>query len=309
VSVERTRIPIDSINLNPRSTHLNNITESVLVESRSARTSQLSNLSNERALETLNKAKALVMALWQGTGIATNKQLAEYYEVGIDAVESVLRRNREELEQDGVQILKGADLRSVSVNVTETSHAKRLTAWTARGTLRLGMLLQDSPVARKVRSVILDIVEEASPSPKQPDNPFDLLGSAITDAVAKLVQAELAKHQSPTEPVDIDRPRTELPPSIVKLIDKREKTKQAYVALIEIRDQWCKSRKFSTQLIADCSFLVAAKNGEIPEVKSLLPFLKWGSFSGISRATLCRARKRIKDGETFRKDPWAERDR
>jgi hypothetical protein len=52
VSVERTRIPIDSINLNPRSTHLNNITESVLVESRSARTSQLSNLSNERARES-----------------------------------------------------------------------------------------------------------------------------------------------------------------------------------------------------------------------------------------------------------------
>jgi hypothetical protein len=82
-----------------------------------------------------------------------------------------------------------------------------------------------------------------------------------------------------------------------------------YVALIEIRDEWCKPKKFQNQLFADCAFLVAAKNGEIPDVKPLLPFLKWGSFSGISRATLCRARKRIKDGETFRKDPWAERDR
>jgi hypothetical protein len=39
------------------------ITELVLIESRSARNSQISDVSDERALETLNKAKALVMAL------------------------------------------------------------------------------------------------------------------------------------------------------------------------------------------------------------------------------------------------------
>ncbi len=309
MSAFNTRIPIGGINLNPRSTHLNNITESVLVESRSARTSQLSNLSNERALETLNKAKALVMAVWQSTEVATTTQLAEFYEVDIDALKSVLRRNKEEFEQDGVKVLERNDLKFDSVKLTLFSRTNRLTIWTPRAALRLGMCLQDSPVARKVQSVILDIVEEASPSPKQLDNPFDLLGSAITDAVAKLVQAELAKHQPPTEPVDIDRPRAELPHLIVKLIDKREKTKQAYVALIGIRDRWCKSRQFQNQLFADCAFLVAAKNGEIPEVQPLLPFVKWGSHDGLSRATLARARKRIKEGETFRKDPWAERDR
>jgi hypothetical protein len=75
-------------------------------------------------------------------------------------------------------------------------------------------------------------VKSTATAPKQSDNPFDLLGDAIADAVAKLVQAELAKHQPPAESVDIDRPRAELPPSIVKLIGKREKTKQAYVAPI-----------------------------------------------------------------------------
>ncbi|MCY7321952.1 MAG: hypothetical protein LH660_09180 [Phormidesmis sp. CAN_BIN36] len=145
--------------------------------------------------------------------------------------------------------------------------------------------------------------------PQQPKaNPFDGLGDAITAAVAELVRIELAKQvQSPSP--DLDRPRAELPPSIVKLIDKREKTKQAYVALIEILDQWCKPKKFPNQLFADCAFLVAAKNGEISGVNPLLPFLKWGNSSGLSRATLCRARKKIKDGETLQKDPWAERDR
>ncbi len=300
---------------------MNGITESVLVESRSARTSHLANLSDERALETLNKAKALVMAVWQNTGIATSAQLAEYFEVPNDTVKKAYQRNREELDLDGVKTLKGQVLKdyfkSISgtrmveggdtMSPTGTRINSSLLIWTPRAALRLGMLLPDSPVARKVRSVILDIVEEASPNPKQLDNPFDLLGSAITDAVANLVQLELAKRQSP--PPDIDRPRAELPPSIVKLIDKREKTKQAYAALIEIRDNWCKSRKFDTQLIADCAFIVAAKNGEVPEVQPLPPFVKWGSHDGFSRATLARARKRIKEGETFRKDPWAERDR
>lgn len=302
---------------------MNNITESVLVESRSARTSQLSNLSDERALETLNKAKALIMALWQNTGIATSSQLAEYFEVPNDTVKKAYQRNRDELDLDGVKTLTGQVLKDYFKSISETRMVdggdivsptgtrinSSLLIWTPRAALRLGMLLQDSPVARKVRSVILDVVEEANPSAKQPDNPFDLLGSAITDAVAKLVRAEVAKHQAPPEPIDVDRHRSELPPSIVKLIDKREKTKQAYVALIEIRDNWCKSRKFSTQLIADCSFCVAAKNEEIPEIQPLLPFLKWGVFSGISRATLARARKRIKDDDAFRKDPWATRDR
>ncbi len=288
---------------------MNTITELVLVESRSARTSHLANLSDERALETLNKAKALVMALWQGTGIATNKQLAEYFEISEEAVQQVYHRHKEECTQNGVKVLKGKGLKDVVDKLSTTeSRIPSLTVWTQRSTLGLGMLLQDSPGARKVRFVILDIVEEAFPKPPQ-TNPFDLLGEAITDAVAKLVQSELAKHQPPEPPVDIDRPRAELPPSIVKLIDKREKTKQAYVALIEIRDNWCKSRKFDAQLSADCAFLVAAKNDEIPEVKPLLPFLKWGSCNGLSRSTLCRARKRIKDGETFRRDPWAERDR
>lgn len=290
---------------------MNNITESVLIESRSARTSHLSNLSDDRALETLNKAKALVMAVWQDSGIATSSQLAEYYEISEETVQKAYQRNREEFAENGVKVFRNKDLKLVvdKLSTTGTRIRSSLVIWTPRAALGLGMLLQDSLVARKVRSVILDVVEEANPSAKQPDNPFDLLGSAITDAVAKLVQAEIAKHQAPPEPIDVDRHRSELPPSIVKLIDKREKTKQAYVALIEIRDNWCKSRKFSTQLIADCSFCVAARNEEIPEIQPLLPFLKWGVFSGISRATLARARKRIKDDDAFRKDPWAARNR
>jgi hypothetical protein len=68
---------------------MNRITELALIESRSIRDSHVSHISHKRAIEILNKAKALVMAVWQRTGIATNKQLAEYFEVSEEAIQQV----------------------------------------------------------------------------------------------------------------------------------------------------------------------------------------------------------------------------
>ena len=124
------------------------ITELVLVESRSARNSQISDVSDERALETLNKAKALVMALWNSKEIATSVQLAQYFDVSEDVVRDNVRRNKEEFESDGLKVLRGNDLKLVSECFSLTSDTKRLTVWTPRAALRLGMLLRDSPVAR-----------------------------------------------------------------------------------------------------------------------------------------------------------------
>lgn len=142
----------------------NNNTELVLIESRSARTSAIANYSDERAIEILNKAKALIMASWQGTGVATNKQLAEYFEISEDVVRDNLRRNKEELDLDGVKTLKGKALRHVCESISQShSRIPSLTVWTPRATLRLGMLLRDSMVAKELRSTILDIVEVAKP--------------------------------------------------------------------------------------------------------------------------------------------------
>ena len=155
------------------------IAPEVLLESKTARDGQLAQVSHETASDVLSKAKALVFALWQGTGAATTQQMAEYYEVPVDAVESVLRRNRDELEPDGLKTLKGSDLkafkqlsvnltesyttRSASVNLTEATKTTQLTIWTPRAALRLGMLLRDSQVAKQVRNVLLDIAQSAEP--------------------------------------------------------------------------------------------------------------------------------------------------
>ncbi|TAE92782.1 MAG: hypothetical protein EAZ60_05840 [Oscillatoriales cyanobacterium] len=57
------------------------IAPEVLLESKTARDGQLTQVTHEAASDVLSKAKALVFALWQGTGAATTQEMAEYYEV------------------------------------------------------------------------------------------------------------------------------------------------------------------------------------------------------------------------------------
>jgi len=122
--------------------------------------------SHSAPQQVLDPQISQLFALWQGTGAATTQQMAEYYEVPVDAIESVLRRNRDELESDGVNTLKGGDLKAFryhSVNLTESSKTARVTIWTPRAALRLGMLLRDSEVAKQVRNVLLDVAQTAEP--------------------------------------------------------------------------------------------------------------------------------------------------
>lgn len=135
--------------------------ELVLLESPTARQDYLTDVNDDRALETINKAKALLMASWQGTGIATTEQMAEYYEVPNDTIKKVYQRNREELESDGVKILRGKALKDVGdIMSPSQERVPSLTIWTPRAALRLGMLLRDSPVAQQVRTVLLDVAEQ-----------------------------------------------------------------------------------------------------------------------------------------------------
>jgi len=53
------------------------LTESVLIESKSARDNQLVNVSHDQAGKILAKVKNLYFSLWQGTGIASTEQVAE----------------------------------------------------------------------------------------------------------------------------------------------------------------------------------------------------------------------------------------
>ncbi|MGH2412671.1 MAG: hypothetical protein ACRDEA_03035, partial [Microcystaceae cyanobacterium] len=144
------------------------LTESILIESKSARESQLSEISDHRAQEILLKVKSLYLALWQGTGIITTEQLAEFFEIETPAtLRQVLNRHQEEFEADGVRTLRGKALKDVRDILSLTSTQANLTIWTPRAALRLGMLLQNSEIAKAVRTTLLNAVEKVIPAQAQ----------------------------------------------------------------------------------------------------------------------------------------------
>jgi hypothetical protein len=165
-----------------RVTHLEKImtdNEQVLLESQTARSSQLAQLE-DRAEELLSKAKALHFNVWQGNGIATTEQVAGFYEVPIKTIETVLQRNREEFNSDELRTITSKELKELKAQtltmkvcqITEElkphsgfdlgRYTKSLLVWNPRATLRLGYLLRDSPIAKAVRTTSLDFIEQAA---------------------------------------------------------------------------------------------------------------------------------------------------
>ncbi len=89
------------------------VSDLVLVESKSARDSQLAHLSHDSAQSILSKIKSLYFALWKGAGIATTEQLASFYEVPEVNIRQLLKSHRDEFESDGLKTLRSTTLKQV----------------------------------------------------------------------------------------------------------------------------------------------------------------------------------------------------
>ncbi|MEU8152007.1 hypothetical protein [Nonomuraea sp. NPDC048901] len=114
-------------------------------------------------VDVLDKVKAL--SLLSDDVHADLPMVARYYEVAEDAIESVVRRNRSELESNGFQVLKGQAYRDfASVNLTDANpNARSITLFARRAILNVGQMLTESPVARQIRTYLLDVEEIAPP--------------------------------------------------------------------------------------------------------------------------------------------------
>lgn len=69
--------------------------------------------------EVLDKVKELL--LLPGTELATVKQVAEFYEVGEEAIVAVYSRHSDELETDGMKVVKYKDLSNLQYESLKTS--------------------------------------------------------------------------------------------------------------------------------------------------------------------------------------------
>jgi uncharacterized coiled-coil protein SlyX/molybdopterin converting factor small subunit len=136
-------------------------TEIALLESRAMR------VEHAGRVEALDKVKAL--ALLPDSIHVSTEGVARYFEVSTEVVRQVTSRHREELTENGMQVLRGSDLReyqsdkmSLSSGDGVKSYPQRrssLTLFTRRTVLNIAMLLRDSDIARRVRTHLLDAEE------------------------------------------------------------------------------------------------------------------------------------------------------
>ena len=130
------------------------------VESQSVRNDTLDNIS----YDFLDKIK-IIPYLTNDMVISTNK-IANFYECGLEAVKTIIKRNREEFENDGMIVLKGQDLKDFKEEIGEVqneptlNYASSLTILPKRSLLRIGMILTNNAIATKIRNYLLNIEEK-----------------------------------------------------------------------------------------------------------------------------------------------------
>ena len=130
----------------------------------------------EERLDILDKVKEVVFI--KGTEYMTTQMVADYYEVTEDTIKTVTIRNKEELIENGYINVKSEDLNNIFessewtfktcgdktelsnndliINVTNEG----LNLFNKRAILNVGTLLEDSPIAEEVRTLLLDNHEQ-----------------------------------------------------------------------------------------------------------------------------------------------------
>ena len=147
-------------------------------------------LCNDRTLrdkcvnhyEVLEKVKQLL--LLPGTDMMSIDQVADYYEVTPEYIKILYSNNKGEIDLDGGEMVPrsyydGSKLNITSVEKNQTSvtytfedgqtitiNNRGLKAFSKRAVLRIGMLLQQSDVAKEVRTQLLNIEEKTSSKTK-----------------------------------------------------------------------------------------------------------------------------------------------
>ncbi|WP_167158368.1 hypothetical protein [Streptomyces sp. MBT27] len=156
--------------------------EVALLESRTLRA------DHAGRVDVLEKVRALRL-LPDGIHLST-EAVAQYFEVPTEAVNSIVKRHRDELHSNGLRTLKGAELQAFEMANLAISKDGRapsypqgrahLRLFTRRTVLNIAMLLRDSEVARCVRTYLLD-TEEAPRTVIASDPRYDGLEHRVTD--------------------------------------------------------------------------------------------------------------------------------
>jgi hypothetical protein len=123
-------------------------------------------LNNRYAVESVQQEIGFTGLLYEGEYRFTMQQVSEFFEVDLRTIERYVERFRDELVQNGFQVLRGKLLKEFKLwiekqsapDINVGSKVTQLGLFNFRSFLNLAMLLVESEKARVLRSVILDIV-------------------------------------------------------------------------------------------------------------------------------------------------------
>lgn len=142
-------------------------------------------------VDVLEKVKGLL--LLPAIGMATTQQVADFYEVGVEAINAIVIRHKDELLSDGYKLFKKDEVLN-KLNVQD-EHLEKLPSKTIvtftngstlfvvnrgvrlfpkRAILRVGMLLRDSEIAKEVRAQLLNIERNTANELKVEDANLEL---------------------------------------------------------------------------------------------------------------------------------------
>ena len=128
-------------------------------------------------IDVLEKVKALVTL--PDVELMTVSQIADFYEVDIEAIQKTYQRNKTEITEDGVVNLNAKFLTGHNVQLRNRTQMngkceiefndgtklilpnRGIKAFSKRAILRIGMLLRDSEVAKEIRTQLLNTFENA----------------------------------------------------------------------------------------------------------------------------------------------------
>jgi len=102
------------------------------------------------------------------------EQVTNYYETSNSTIKTIIQRNREEFESDGMIILKGQELKDFKAKLNLDSNATELidnrtpslTLLTKRSLLRVGLIMTNNAMATKIRNYLLNLEEVSTKEQK-----------------------------------------------------------------------------------------------------------------------------------------------
>lgn len=181
-------------------------------------------------------------------GWTTTEYISKFYNVPIPTIKSIVARHKTEIIIDGYKILQKKDLMNPNSlkeikkiwgsNIkkelkTITSHVKvrSVALFSRRATLRIGMLLRDSLVAKNIRTYLLN-AEKNNIQPQKQDQVLSKMARQLTQHASQLVQnAEQLICQANLVTATISE--IERTKELVKKIDNRVLSQEERICILE----------------------------------------------------------------------------